>query len=142
MFAKGEKEKLHIEKVDVNSHEKLENKDAMIVHLNEMIYLFNKKKIIHYGCLRSFVIKSSGTQMIALFNPRFPASPKKQPKIFSTGSQIKQVSIGSTTGVIKVHLDLTGKVKSYEKFGLIPKEFEEQFLKECNYGSVEDNTHH
>ena len=142
MFAKDEKEKLRIEKVDVNSHEKLQNKDAMIVHLNEMIYLFNKKKIIHYGCLRSFVIKSSGTQMIALFNPRFPASPKKQPKIFSTGSQIKQVSIGSTTGVIKVHLDLTGKIKSYEKFGFIPKELEEQFLKECNYGSVEDDTHH
>ena len=142
MFTKGEKEKLHIEKVDVNSKEKLQNKDVMIVYLNEMIYLFNKKKIIHYGCLRSFIIKSSGARQVALFNPRFPSFPKKQPSLFSDGKSIKSLSIGSATGVIKVHLDLTGKIKSYEKFGLIPKELEEQFLKECNYGSVEDDTHH
>jgi len=53
MFSKGEKEKLNIEKVDVNSGEKLQSKDALIVYLNEMIYLFNKKKIIHYESLKS-----------------------------------------------------------------------------------------
>ena len=142
IFAKGEKEKLHIEKVDVNSHKKLQNKDAMIIYLNEMIYLFNKKKIIHYGCLRSFSVKSAGGKYVKLFNPRFPSNPKAQPKKFSTGTSTRDVSVGSVTGVIKVHLDLTGKIKSYEKFGLISKELEERFLEECGYGSMEDDTYH
>ncbi len=142
MFEKGEKEKLNISKVDVNSLHRLKKQNAMVVYLNEMIYLFNKKKIIHYGALRSFQVKSSGARIIALFNPRFPSNPKSQPKLFTTGSSIKGVSIGSTTGVIKVHLDLTGKIKSYQKFAFIPKELEAQFLKETGYGSVEDDTDH
>ena len=142
MFAKDNKEKLHIEKIDVNSREKLKSTDGMVVYLNEMIYLFNKKKIIHYGCLRSFSINNAGGKYVKLFNPRFPSNPKAQPKKFSTGTSTRDVSVGSVTGVIKVHLDLTGTIKSYEKFGLIPKELEEQFLKECGYGSVEDDTHY
>jgi CRISPR-associated endonuclease Csn1 len=77
-----------------------------------------------------------------LFNPRFPGSPKSQPGFFSTGSSIKAVSIGSATGVIKVHLDLDGRVKGYEKYGSIPKELERDFLEESGYGVMEDNTHH
>jgi CRISPR-associated endonuclease Csn1 len=142
MFEKGEKEKLHISKVDVNSLHRLKKQNAMVVYLNEVIYLFNKKKIIHYGALRSFKVLGSGARYISLFNPRFPANPSSQPKKFTDGKSIKSVSIGSTTGVIKVHLDLNGKMKSYQKFGLIPKELEIQFLKESGYGSVEDNTDH
>ena len=142
MFEKGEKEKLHISKVDVNSLHRLKQQNAMVVYLNEVIYLFNKKKIIHYGALRSFSIATRGDKNIKLFNPRFPSNPKAQPKKFSKGTSIKDVSIGSTTGVIKVQLDINGKMKSYQKFGLIPKEFEAQFLKESGYGIVEDNTDH
>ncbi|AKF24784.1 hypothetical protein YH65_04835 [Sulfurovum lithotrophicum] len=142
MFEKGEKEKLNISKVDVNSLHRLKKENAMIVYLNEVIYLFNKKKIIHYGALRSFKILSSGARYISLFNPRFPANPSSQPKKFTDGKSIKSISIGSTTGVIKVHLDLNGKMKSYQKFGFIPKELEAQFLKESGYGIVEDDTNH
>jgi len=142
MFEKGEKEKLHISKVDVNSLHRLKQENAMIVYLNEVIYLFNKKKIIHYGALRSFSINNQGGKYLKLFNPRYPSNPKAQPKMFTTGSSIKDVSIGSTTGVIKVQLDINGKMKSYQKFGLIPKDLEEEFLKESGYGIVEDNTDH
>lgn len=138
-LSKGAK-KLEITRMDVNNVHKKE--DAMKVYLNEMIYLYNNKKLLHAGCLRSYLQNAQGAKMIALFNPRFPAKPTSQPKLFSTGSQIKQVSVGSATGIIKVHLDLNGKVKSYEKFGLIPKELEEAFKQECGYGSLEDNTHH
>jgi len=140
MFEKGEKEKLIISKIDMNSLHQLKKQNAMIVYPNEVIYLFNKKKIIHYGALRSFLIKSSGARQIALFNPRFPSNPKSQPRNFSDGKSIKSVSIGSTTGIIKVQLDMNGKMKSYQKFGLIPKELEEAFLKESGYGGMEDNT--
>ena len=141
-FSKGDKGKLQIEKVDVNSRNKLQTKDTLIVYPNEMIYLFNKKKIIHYGDLRSLIMKSSGTRLIKLFNSKYPSSPAKQPKQFSSGSKIKEVSIGSTTGVIKVHLDFTGRIKSYEKFGFIPEELEAIFLKESGYGSMENGTDH
>ena len=142
MFSRGEKEKLSIDKIDINSQEKLQQKNAMVVYPNEMVYLFNKNKIIHYGCLRSFMITGDGARKIALFNPRFPSFPKKQPNMFTTGSSIKSVSIGSATGVIKVHLDMTGRIKSYEKFGLIPAELEAQFLQESGYGIVENHPHH
>ncbi len=136
---KGEK-KLTMSRMDVNNvHELEQNKNGLQIYLNELIYLYNEKKLLHYGCLRSYV---EGRSNIALFNPRFPANPKTQPSFFSTGNQIKQVSIGSATGIIKVHLDLNGQIKSYHKYGNIPKEFEAEFLKESGYGSMEDNTHH
>ena len=136
---KGEK-KLKISRMDVNNAYELEqNKNGMRVYLNEMVYFYNEKKSLHYGCLRSYV---EGRSNIALFNPRFPANPKVQPSIFSTGSQIKQVSIGSATGIIKAQLNFNGQIKSYQKFGYIPKEFEEVFKKECGYGSMEDDTDH
>ncbi len=136
---KGEK-KLMISRMDVNNaHELEQNKNGLRVYLNEIIYLYNEKKLLHYGCLRSYV---EGRSNIALFNPRFPANPKTQPSFFSTGSQIKQVSVGSATGIIKVKLDLNGEMKSYQKFGFIPKELEAQFLKESGYGGMEDDTHH
>jgi CRISPR-associated endonuclease Csn1 len=141
IFQKGQKDKLSISKVDINSMHKLREANAMIVYLNEIIYLFNKKKTIHYGALRSFKILSSGARLIALFNPRFPGNPKSQPNKFTDGKSIKSVSIGSATGIIKVHLDFTGNVKSYEKFGTIPEELEQQFLKESGYG-LENGTDH
>ncbi len=140
IFIEKEGQKLRISRMDVNNGNRFKtNKNGIQVYLNEMIYLYNKNKLIHYGCLRSYV-DSSGK--IALFNPKFPANPKAQPKLFSTGSQIKQVGAGKATGVIKVHLDLNGTIKSYQKFGSVPKEFEEAFKKECGYGSMENNTHH
>jgi len=141
---KGEK-KLMISRMDVNNaHELEQNKNGLRVYLNEIIYLYNDKKLLHYGCLRSFV---EGNGKIALFNPRFPANPSSQPKFFSTKNekttgQIKQIGVGSATGIIKVQLDLNGQMKSYQKFGTIPKELEMQFLKESGYGSMEDDTHH
>jgi len=107
VITSGEKGKLSIERMDVNNAAALrQNSSGMLVYLNEMIFLFNKKGLIHYGCLRSYVESS---KKIALFNPRFPANPKAQPPKFSTGSKIKQVSVGSATGVIKVHLDFDGR---------------------------------
>lgn len=138
--AKGAKDKLSLQRMDVNNVDKLSRQvNGMKIYLNDMIYLFNDKKLIHYGCLRSYV---EGRSNIALFNPRFPANPKAQPERFSTGSQIKQVSVGSAAGIIKVHLDPNGQIKSYEKFGIIPKELEKAFLQECGYGGVENDTHH
>ena len=143
MFITKGAKKLELQRMDVNNYHQLQKqRGGMRIYLNEMVAFFNEKKLLHYGCLRSYVEKRGGSKMVALFNPRFPASPKQQTKLFSTGSQIKQVSIGSATGVIKVHLDMSGKVKSYEKFGLIPKELEQAFLKEAGYGGVEDDTDH
>ncbi len=138
-ISKGEK-KLELQRMDVNNYHELQNqKEGMLIYLNEMVAFFSEKKILHYGCLRSYVDSS---KKVALFNPRYPASPKQQPKFFSTGSQIKQVGIGSATGVIKMHLDMNGEIKSYEKFGTILKELEQSFLKEAGYGSVEDDPDH
>lgn len=137
LFEKNEKDKLTINKIDVNTKQK--KIDGLKVFLNELVYIFNKKKLIHYGCLRSYVESS---KRIALYNPRFPLKSDKQPEKFRGSSQIKQVSIGSATGIIKVQLDLNGKMNSYEKFGMIPKELETEFLQECGYGCMEDNTHY
>ncbi|RUM67290.1 MAG: type II CRISPR RNA-guided endonuclease Cas9 [Sulfurospirillum sp.] len=133
---KGNK-KLQLHRIDVNNfHNFKEKKDGMMIYLNDMVIFFNKKGIIHYGALRSYV---DSIKKVALFNPRYPSSPKLQPKQFSTGTQIKQVGIGSTTGLIKIVLDLSGTIKSYEKFGTIPKESEDKFLKESGYGILEDD---
>ncbi len=134
--------KLQISRLDVNNAYQIKQSEGMRVYLNEMIYLYNDKKLLHYGCLRSYLENAQGAKMIALFNSRYPANPKSQPERFSTGSQIKQVSVGSATGVVKVHLDIDGRIKSYEKYGMIPKEFEEAFRQECGYGGVEDDTDH
>ncbi|WP_456390364.1 type II CRISPR RNA-guided endonuclease Cas9 [Hydrogenimonas sp.] len=142
VFERIHKEKLSISKVDVNSLQRLHKQDAMIVYLNEVIYLFNKKKTIHYGALRSFSVNNQGGKYIKLFNPRYPSKPKAQPKMFTTGSSIRDVSVGSATGVIKVQLDISGKVKSYQKYGSIPKELELEFIKKAGYGGVEDDTDH
>ena len=136
------KKKLNFQKIHVNNEKEILQKEGMKVFLNEMVYLFNEKKIIHYGCLRSFIEESRGAKKIALFNPRFPANPGAQPKMFSTGSKIKQVGVGSATGIIKVHLDFDGRIKSYEKFGQVPKELEVKFKQESGYGSMENATHH
>lgn len=139
----GTKGKLSTERMDVNNATLLrQNSSGMFVYLNEMIFLFNKEGPIHYGCLRSFIVKKAGTKYISLFNPRFPANPKTQPSRFSTGSQIKQVSVGSVTGIIKAHMDLDGHMKSYEVFGLVTPEQVAWFRKEAGYGGVEDDTHH
>ena len=142
MFEKGENDKLVINKIDVNTLDRLQKQNIIVVYLNEVVYIFNKKKIIHYGALRSFSINNQGGKYIKLFNPRYPSNPKAQPKKFSTGASIRDISIGSVTGIIKVHLNINGSVKSYEKFGFIPKELEEEFKQECGYGGVEDDTHH
>ena len=140
VITSGEKGKLSIERMDVNNATYLrQNPSGMFVYLNEMIFLFNKKGLIHYGCLRSYVESS---KKIALFNPRFPANPKAQPSKFSTGSKIKQVSVGSTTGVINVHQDFDGHPKSYEVFGSVTPEQIAWFRKESGYGGVEDDTDH
>jgi CRISPR-associated endonuclease Csn1 len=139
-ITKGPKEKLLIRRMDVNNAHKLQKEGSgMFCYLNEMLFIFNKKGLIHYGCLRSYV---ESRKNIALFNPRFPANPKAQPGKFSTGSQIKQVSIGSATGIIKAHLDLDGHVKSYELFGTFPEGAIEWFKKESGYGGLEDDPHH
>ncbi len=136
-------QKIRIERMDVNNRDILLRKtDALIVYLNEMIFLFNTKKLIHFGCLRSYLVNNQGAKMIALFNPRFPANPKSQPKAFSTGSQIKQVSVGSTAGVIKAALDLDGRIKSYQVYGTVTPEQILWFRKESGYGGMENSAHH
>ncbi len=140
---RGTKDKLSLQRMDVNNVDKLSKQSSGIkIYLNDMIFLFNDKKLIHYGCLRSFVQKNNGAKEIALFNPRFPANPKSQNERFSTGSKIKPVSIASATGIIKAHLDLNGQIKSYEKFGIIPNELEAEFLQESGYGSMENDQDH
>jgi CRISPR-associated endonuclease Csn1 len=145
LFKKSDKgHKLDIFRVDVNSRDKLdEEKGVMIAYLNELLYIFSKDKIIHSGCLRSFMVKKSGSKEIALFNPKFPANPSAQPKKFSTkndksNGKIKPVGIRSAFGVIKAKVDMTGVIKSYQKYGFISKELEMQFLKESGYGSLEE----
>ncbi|BCD68553.1 type II CRISPR RNA-guided endonuclease Cas9 [Nitratiruptor sp. YY09-18] len=139
-ISKGSKGKLIIRRMDVNNARELrKDKSGLLCYLNEMLFIFNQKGLIHYGCLRSYV---ENRKNIALFNPRFPANPKAQPSKFTTGSQIKQIGIGSATGIIKAHLDLDGHVKSYEVFGDLPEGAVEWFKEESGYGSLEDYPHH
>ncbi len=142
-ISKGSKGKLAIQRMDVNNaHELMGQKEGMLCFLNEMLFFFKPNKLIHYGCLRSFLENKQGAKLIALFNPRFPANPKTQPKKFSTGSQIKQVAVGNATGVIKAHLDLDGHVKSYEVFGSVTPEQLRWFKEESGYGGVENDPDH
>ena len=139
-ISKGPKGKLTIQRMDVNNaHELMGQKEGMLCFLNEMLFFFKPEQLIHYGCIRSYVETS---KRVALFNPRFPANPKAQPKRFSTGSKIKQVAVGSATGVIKAHLDLDGHVKSYEVFGSVTPEQLRWFKEESGYGGVENDPDH
>ena len=139
VIRRRENGKLSIVKIDVNNAGKmLTVSEGMIVYLNEMLYLFGERGLLHYGCLRSYV---DNRRNIALFNPRFPANPKAQPKKFSTGSQIKQVGVGSAVGVIKPRIDLDGSVKSFQVFGEVTTEQVTWFKKETGYGGVENDTH-
>ncbi|ADV46720.1 type II CRISPR RNA-guided endonuclease Cas9 [Nitratifractor salsuginis] len=142
-ISKGPNEKLIFRRMDVNNaHELQKERSGILCYLNEMLFIFNKKGLIHYGCLRSYLEKGQGSKYIALFNPRFPANPKAQPSKFTSDSKIKQVGIGSATGIIKAHLDLDGHVRSYEVFGTLPEGSIEWFKEESGYGRVEDDPHH
>ncbi|BBG66273.1 CRISPR-associated protein, Csn1 family [Hydrogenimonas sp.] len=142
-ITKGRKKKIIIRRMDVNNAIELQKeKSSMLCYLNETLFIFNKSGLVHYGCLRSYLENKQGAKLIALFNPRFPANPKAQPLKFSDNNQIKQVSIGSATGVIKAHLDLDGRVKSFEVFGMLPEGAVGWFKKESGYGSLEDDPHH
>jgi CRISPR-associated endonuclease Csn1 len=142
-ISKGPTEKLLIRRMDVNNARELQKeRSGMLCHLNEMLFIFNKKGVTHYGCLRSYLENNQGSKYIALFNPRFPANPKAQPSKFTTGSKIKPVSIGSATGVIRAHLDFDGHIKSYEVLGTLPEGAAEWFRQESGYGRVEDDPHH
>jgi len=142
-LSKGPKGKLTIQRVDVNNAHKLKRqREGLFCYLNEMLFFFNEKKLIHSGCLRSFSINNQGSKYVKLFNPKFPSNPKAQPKKFSTGSSTRDVSVGSTTGVIKVHLDMDGHVKSYELFGTVTSEQLRWFIEESGYGGVENDTNH
>ncbi len=136
---KGAKDKLLIHRLDVNNFREFTQKSGMLCYLNEMLFFFGKRGVMHYGCLRSYVETS---KKIALFNPRFPANPKAQPSKFSTGSQIRQVAVGSAQGIIKVHLDFDGHVKSYEVYGNVTPEQLAWFRKESGYGGMENTAHH
>ncbi|MCB4775455.1 MAG: type II CRISPR RNA-guided endonuclease Cas9 [Sulfurovum sp.] len=143
IFVQKGAKKLTISRMDVNNaHELEKSPNGMRIYLNEMIYLFNKKKLMHYGCLRGYSVNNQGAKYIKLFNPRFPSNPSSQPEFFSKKSGIRDISVGSATGIIKVHLAPNGQIRSYQKFGTISKELEEVFKKECGYGNLENNTHH
>ncbi len=139
IFIEKGKSKLRIHRLDVNNFREFTQKSGMLCYLNEMLFFFGNRGVIHYGCLRSYVETRNN---VALFNPRFPANPKAQPAKFSTGSQIKQVAVGSAQGVIKAHLDFDGHVKSYEVFGNVTTEQLAWFRKESGYGGMEDTAHH
>ena len=142
-LSKGTKGKLAIQRMDVNNaHELMQRKDGMLCFLNEMLFFFNRKKLIHYGCLRSYSVNNQGSKYVKLFNPRYPSNPKAQPKKFSKGSSTRDVSVGSTTGIIKAHLDLDGHVKSYEVFGSVTPEQLQWFKQESGYGGVENDPNH
>ena len=142
-LAKGPKDKLIIKRMDVNNaHELGKREDGMLCYLNEMLFFFNKKKLIHYGCLRSFSVNKQGAKLIKLFNPKYPSNPKAQPKKFSTGSSTRDVSVGSSAGVIKAHLDLDGHVKSFETIGTVTPEQLQWFKEESSFGGLEDDSNH
>ena len=112
-----EGEKLHYERIDAANKNMKKGINSFVITRNEVIivnFKNDEKNIV--GAVESFDDK---TKKIRFFSSKYPKSVENQPLSFKVASGInrKEFGIGSAIGIIKLNLDITGKIKSYSSIG-------------------------
>jgi len=128
-------DKLCYERIDVANFNtiKKENDKSFKAYKNDVIFFMYGDGSFRGGKIVSFL---EDKKIAAFSNPKFPVSYKFQPDSFCkdkahTGA--KQHALNKAIGIIKLNLDITGKIKSYQSIGTIESELL-QFIKEAIHG--------
>jgi CRISPR-associated endonuclease Csn1 len=119
-----ENEKLEYERIDIANIEKIQkvNDGSFKAYKNDVVLFIYNDGSFKGGRVVSYIKKSSGSQLCAFLNPKFPTASEYQPSSFckiekGKHSGAKQQSIGSAKGIIKLNLDILGNIKSYQILG-------------------------
>lgn len=130
--------KLKYERIDVANFEsiKKENDASFKVFKNDVVFFIYPDGSFRGGKIVSFL---EGTKTGAFQNPRFPMNLKYQPKSFcetdkqGVHKKTKPKSLNKAIGIIKLSLDITGNIKSYQAIGSVESELL-NFIKESING--------
>jgi len=122
-----ENEKLHYKRIDVANFKKIkkQNDGNFQVFKNDIVFFVYPNGSFRGGKIVSFLEENKTG---AFQNSKFPMSLKYQPEIFcELNKEKKHVktkprSIGKSTGIIKLNLDIIGNIKSYTCIGKIESE--------------------
>jgi len=127
--------KLEFSRVDFENKNRVlkDMKNSLVCYKNDILFLFTKKELKNYGKLVKFMEKGSGAKLAGFSNPRYPVSISKQPERFVSGKSYKDNAIKTSVGIIKLSLDITGKIKSFQKFGKIDDILLNEFLKSIRW---------
>ncbi|WP_457746824.1 type II CRISPR RNA-guided endonuclease Cas9 [Sulfurimonas sp.] len=117
--------KLGYERIDVSNfeHVKKSNSSTFKVYKNEIVFFIFDDESYKGGKIVSFL---EDKKMAAFSNSKYPANVKSQPDFFRSGSSHRKFSIGKAKGIIRLHLDILGYIKSYSVFGDVQSPLLEQ----------------
>ena len=129
-----EDEKLVYGRIDAANFDRIkkENDNSFKVYKNDVVFFVYADESFKGGKIVSFL---EDKKMAAFSNSRFPASIGLQPHSFLTifngkANSHKQQSLNKAVGIIKLNLDITGTIKSFQSIGTINSELLE-FIKEA-----------
>ena len=117
-----EGEKLHYERIDAANFATIqkESSNSFKVFKNDVLFFVMPDGSFRGGKIVSFL---EDTKIQGAFsNSKFPAIISAQPHSFVTlfngkANSHKQFSLGKSIAIIKLNLDITGKIKSYSSIG-------------------------
>jgi len=121
-----EDEKLHYTRIDVSNFDKIrkENDNSFQVFKNDLVFFIYPDGSFRGGKIVSFL---EDKKIASFSNPKFPSASEFQPISFCKigkdsnnnpkKSGAKQQGINASIGIIKLNLDITGNIKSYQKIG-------------------------
>ena len=137
VFKDKDSKKLQFKRVDIRDYQlepKIVPANQMKIYNNELIKFFvvSEKKLVSKvaGILRSF---TNSRNRAYIRCPNFPLLLEKQPKIFT-----KDISIGSTCGIIKYKVDITGHVLGFYRLGRVLINGVEKESNHVVYETLED----
>lgn len=104
---------------------------------NLVLFIFKDQNKNRIGYLESYDETDGRAR---LYNGKYPKLVASQPVSFKEGSSRKRVSIKSSTGIIKLNLDITGNIKSYQSIGVVESELL-QVIKESIDGWKSSTSH-
>jgi CRISPR-associated endonuclease Csn1 len=114
-------EKIEYERIDMANFQQIkkENDGSFKVYKNDIVFFVFDEDTFKGGKIVSFLEDS---KKAAFSNPKFPANIQSQPESFLTmfkgkPNSHKQIAIAKARGIIKLHCDITGDIKSYQVFG-------------------------
>ncbi|WP_434580672.1 type II CRISPR RNA-guided endonuclease Cas9 [Sulfurimonas sp. NW15] len=114
-------EKLEYDRIDVANLEKIQkiNDGSFKVYKNDIVFFVYNDKVFKGGKIVSFLEEK---KKAAFSNPKYPANIQAQPESFLTmfngkANSHKQISINKAKGIMKLHLDILGNIKSYQVIG-------------------------